>query len=165
MLLSLVLLSGLSLQAMETGSEQAVKTGSDYNFPESEPAPSVSLFGRPKIRQDEVDPLTGKKRSDWRRLKYVAPFLFIPMMISFATAKSKYRFVGPLSGAAGTAIVINRLNKADRGILPPFWTHPAWDVVAAVLGASFNILMQSAWRNDTYPSFGTFLSDYFDFKR
>ncbi len=159
MFLSLVLLSGISLQAVDTGSNK--------DSQENEQVP-VSLFGMNRTVADgeEVDPLSFKKAyPNWRRSAYLLPFMFIPGMISYATANSKYRFAGPLSATVGWTIAHRRLNKADRGVVHPFWTHSAWVPPCTALVGSYHILFQSILRNDGGSSLGQMLSHYFDLKR
>jgi hypothetical protein len=160
MVLGLVVLGSISLQAVDKESNEDSQGNEQA---------SVSLFGMDLTIKpgEQVDPLSVKAgRPNWKRLKYILSCTLTPVAISYATARTKYRFAGPISAALGGALLTHRLNKADRGAVNPFWTHSAWIPAVAIGAGLAHILGQCEWdpNNPFAHSLGKMLFHYFNLK-
>ncbi len=150
MFLSLLVITGVSLQAADKNlgniSESTVK-----------PVVNVGKF-----------PL-------WKKLAYVTVGLGLPVYVSYATAKTSYRFVGPLLAGLGYTYVHNTLIKFEKEQVG--YRHNIFMSKAGAIGMSTLLALSQmgvqvvereiadAQAGERRPSFRKALFHYFDLTR
>lgn len=143
MFLSLALISGISLQAVQpSGSKDPIQEVGEFAGPNLEALPN------------------------WKRVLYMTGAFVAPAVISLATANTRYRFVGPPFGAACAGGLLHKMNKVDKGRIPAWQTHSSLVPTGATAAAlSCLILQLSNTPGMSKLSLGKQLAYYFTNKR